>query len=205
MDISHFLGLLAGITALVTYFFYFKQVIKNRSTPNPATWIIWVIVGLINLLTFFSVTGNNWWQSFIVIAVFFCMLGIFLYSILRGKISKISVVGYISLILAIIIVGFWQITSNYRISNLLLQGIYVISYIPTGVGIIRGTVKEYHIAWIIAFFAYVFSIGSIWTGPPADWIAYAHPVINGLFGNGIIVALMFYKNWKYRVTPNNSK
>ena len=196
MDISQFFGLLAGVTALVTYFFYFKQVLKKQSTPNPATWIIWVIVGLINMVTFFSVTGNNWWQSFIVIAVFFCMSGVFIYSIFRGKISKVSYIGIASLILAIIIGIFWQITSNDRIANLLLEGIYAISYVPTGAGIIRGTVKEHHVAWIIAFMAYVFVIISIWTGPQADWIAYAHPVVNGLLGNGIIIGLMFYKKLK---------
>ncbi len=115
MNISQFFGLLAGLTALITYFFYFRQVLKNHSTPNPATWLIWVVVGLINLLTFFSITGNNWWQSFIVIAVFFCMTGIFIYSIFKGKLSKISVIGYISLILAIIIGAFWQITANDRL------------------------------------------------------------------------------------------
>ena len=193
MDVSQFFGLLAGLTALVVYFFYFKQVSKNQSTPNPATWIIWVIIGLINLLTYFSVTGNNWWQSFIVIAVFFCMTGVFVYSIFKGKISRVSNIGWISLILAIVIGIFWQVTSNDRIANLLLQGIYLISYVPTGIGIIKGTVKEHYPAWIGAFVAYTFSVISIWAGPQIDWIAYAHPVVNGLICNGTIVILILLK------------
>jgi len=124
------------------------------------------------------------------------MSGVFIYSLFMGKLSKLSSVGITSLILAIIIGIFWKVTSNDRIANLLLQGIYLISYIPTGVGIIKGTVKEHHVAWIIAFIAYVFSVLSIWTGPKADWIAYAHPVINGLVCNGIIIALLFYKKSK---------
>lgn len=201
MDLSQFFGLLAGLTALLTYFFYFKQVLKNKSTPNPATWVVWVVVGLINVLTYFAVTGDNWWQSFIVIAVFFCMTGVFIYSIFKGKLSRLSSVGIVSLILVIIIGVFWQVTANDRIANLLLQGIYLISYIPTGVGILRGTVKEHHTAWIIAFTAYVFSVFSVYTGPPADWVAYAHPVINGLLCNGAIVLLMFYR----RARPLSSR
>ena len=96
--------------------------------------------------------------------------------------------------LLVIVIGiFWQLTSNDRISHLLLQGIYALSYIPTISGLVKGTGKEHYVAWIVAFIAYLFSTISIAYDPQADWVAFVHPIVNGLLGNGIIVCLIFYK------------
>jgi hypothetical protein len=183
MNISYLFGLIAGITALITYSFYFKQTIKGQSTPNPATWIVWLIVGIINAITYFSVTGNNLWQSLIVFAVTF---------------SVLSGIEIISFILALGIGIFWQITSNDGLSNLLLQGIYVISFIPTIIGIIKGTGKEHYVAWVWAFTAYLFSTISIAFGASVNWIAFVHPIVNGLIGNGTVALLIIIKRFKER-------
>ena len=194
VDISYLFGLIAGITALITYSLYFRQTLKGQSTPNPSTWAIWLFVGIINTITYFSVTNNNLWQTFVVIAVTFSVSIVFIYSLFKGKFTKVSKIEIIVFILALAIGIFWQITSNDRMSNLLLQGIYAISYIPTVTGIIKGTGKEHYIAWIAAFIAYSFSIVSVATGPQVDWIAYVHPIVNGLIGNGIVIVLVLYKN-----------
>lgn len=199
MDISYIFGLIAGITALITYGLYFKQTLKGQSTPNPSTWAIWLLVGIINAITYFSVTNNNIWQSFIVFTVTISVFVVFVYSLFKGKFSKISKTEIIVFILAIAIGIFWQITSNDRISNLLLQVIYVISYIPTINGIIKGTGKEHYIAWIAAFIAYLFSTISVGFDPQVDWIAFVHPIVNGLLGNGIVAVLVFYKNRKLSI------
>jgi hypothetical protein len=196
MDVSYTFGLLAGIIALIAYGLYFKQTLGGKSTPNPATWAIWLLVGIINTITYFSVTGNNIWQSLIVIAVTFSVSIVFVYSLFRGKFSKISSMEIAIFILAVAIGIFWQITANDRISNLLLQGIYVISYIPTIFGIIRGTGKEHYVAWAAAFVAYLFSTASVGFDPSVDWIAFVHPIVNGLLGNGFIVALVIWKKFK---------
>lgn len=196
MDISYTFGLLAGIVALIAYGLYFKQTLGGKSTPNPSTWAIWLLVGIINAVTYFSVTAGNIWQSLIVIAVTFSVSVVFVYSLFKGKFSKISSMEVTIFILAIAIGIFWQITANDRISNLLLQGIYVLSYIPTIFGIIKGTGKEHYVAWAAAFIAYLFSTASVAFDPGVDWIAFVHPIVNGLLGNGFIVALVLWKKLK---------
>lgn len=198
MNISYFFGLIAGLTALIAYGLYFKQTLKGQSTPNPSTWVIWLLVGIINAFTYFSVTGNNLWQSFVVIAVTFSVSVIFVYSLFKKKFSRISKTEIVMFILAIAIGVFWQITSNDRVANLLLQGIYVISYIPTILGIIKCTGKEYYAAWTVAFIAYLFSTISIISGHLTDWVALIHPIVNGLLGNGIVVGLVVYMKYKKR-------
>ena len=188
------LGLLSGIIALVAYGFYFKQILKSQSTPNPASWFIWVLTGIINAFTYFSVTNGNISQTLIVIAVLFSTTCIFLYSLVKGKFTKISRVEIIVLILAIAIGIFWRTTSDARISNLLLQGIYLISYIPTVMGVLRGSAKENPTSWSIILGAYVFSTLSVIYGPHADWVAFANPLVNGLLGTGSAVTAILYSN-----------
>jgi hypothetical protein len=202
MNISYIFGLIAGIAALITYGLYFKQILKGQSTPNPSTWVIWLLIGIINAITYFSVTNNNLWQSFIVFAVTFSVCIVFIYSLFKGKFSKISKTEIIVFIIAITIGIFWQITSNDRISNLLLQGIYIISYIPTINGIIKKTCKEYYVSWIGAFIAYLFSTISVGFDPKVDWIAFVHPIVNGLLGNGIVAGLIIYKKYKNKKIPS---
>lgn len=192
MTISNFFGLAAGMAALVTYGLYLKQTLKGESTPNPSTWAIWLLIGIINTATYFTVTQGSLWQSFIVAAVTFSVSVVFIYSLFRGKFSAISKIEIAMFVLAIIIGIFWRVTANDRAANLLLQAIYVISYLPTFAGIIKLTAKEHYTAWVVAFIAYVFSVISVATGRQADWVAYVHPIVNGLIGNGLVVVFIFY-------------
>lgn len=192
MDISNAFGLIAGIIGLIAYGLYLKQAIKNQSTPNPTSWGIWFLIGLINAITYFSVTNNDYLKSFLVIAVTVSVLVILVYSFFKGRFSKISIIDAIILILAIVIGIFWQVSSNDRISNLLLQGVYIVSYIPTYLLLIRNKTKEHYPAWTAAFTAYLFSTISLIFSSQVDWIAYVHPIVNGLLGNGIVIGLILY-------------
>lgn len=198
MGLSSIFGLLSGGIALVAYGFYFAQILKSQSTPNPASWLIWLLTGVINAFTYFSVTNGNIPQTFIVVAVLFSTFCIFLYSLWKGRFTKISRIEIISLLLAIAIGIFWQTTSDARTSNLLLQAIYLISYIPTVLGVLRGSARENPTSWSIILVAYIFATLSVVYGPHADWVAFANPLVNGLLGTGSAVAAILYSNSRKR-------
>ncbi len=195
MNLSLITGLLAGITILVAYGFYLKQAIKGQSTPNPSSWAIWLIVGIINTITYFSVV-NNIWQTLIAGAVTFSVAVIFVYSFWKGKFTKIKTIEKVIFVLTVIIGIFWQITSNDRVSNLILQFIYMVSYFPTVNGILNGSAKEYPVSWIIAIIAYFLSTISVLSSFNGDWISFLFPMANGLLGNGFVVFLIWYKKHK---------
>src|SRR5205823_3932209 len=121
------------------------------------------------------------------IAVLASTFTIFVYSLWKGKFTKVSALEQIVFVLAVLIGIFWQTTANARISNLLLQGIYLVSYVPTVAAIYRGRAKESPVPWSIVLIAYVFSALSIVFGPHADWIVFLNPLINGLLGTGLTV------------------
>ena len=193
MILSNIFGVLAGITALIAYGFYFKQAVRGQSTPNPSTWLIWFIAGIINTFTYFSVVDGNVWQSLFVIAVTFSVFIILIYALSKGKFAKIRSLEIIIFLLALGIGIFWQITANDRISNLLLQGIYVISYIPTVIGLVRRTAKEHYASWLTVVISYSFATLALLANHPEDWIAFVSPIVNGILGNGLIVLLIFSK------------
>ena len=190
MILSSIFGTLAGIAALVAYGFYFKQAVKGQSTPNPSTWLIWFIAGIINTFTYFTVVGGNIWQSLFVIAITFSVFIILAYSLIKGKFTKFKTLEAVIFIMALGIGFFWQVTDNDRIANLLLQGIYVISYIPTIAGLIKGTGKEHYMSWIVAAISYSFATVALITNYPGDWIAFVCPVVNGVIGNSFVAALI---------------
>ncbi len=196
MTISNFLGLLSGVTALLAYAFYLKQAIKGQSTPNPSSWAIWFLAGIINTFTYFSVVNGNIWQSLFVVAITFSILIVLVYSLFKGKFTKITNLEVVIFLMAIAIGIFWQITSNDRISNLLLQSIYVISYIPTIIGITSGRAKENYNSWLIAVIAYFFTTLSLITNYPGDWISFISPILNGMLGNGLIVYLILRRRFR---------
>lgn len=186
MGISQTFGLLAGLTAIVTYAAYFRQTVKGRSTPNPATWLIWLLVGIINAFTYFTVVGGNIYQSLIVIVVTSCVCIVFIYSLFKGKLTRITRVEFTVLVLALLLGVFWQITKNDRLANLLLQLIYIFSYIPTMNGLLRGTGKEDPTAWFLASTAYLFAAIAVIADFQGDWLALFYPVVSGVLGNGTV-------------------
>jgi len=178
---------------LVAYGFYISQAVKGQSTPNPASWLIWFIAGIINAFTYFAVVEGNIWQSLFVITVTFAVLVILIYSAAKGRFSRLSRLDVIIFVLAIAVGIFWRTSENDRIANLLLQGIYIISYIPTFSGLVKGTAKEHYASWTAAVVAYSFATLALVVDTPGDWIAYVSPVVNGVIGNGLVVLLVLFQ------------
>lgn len=195
MDTSNLFGLIAGIAILIGYVLYFKQVIQNKSTPNPSSWAIWLLTGIIKSITYFSITNHNIWQSLPGILDTFFVLCIFIYSLFKGRFSRISKTEVLTFSLAVIIGIFWQITSDDRISNLLIQSIFIIAFVPTINGILKGYAKENINAWITVFASCLFLLISVGIGPNIDWVAFVSPII-GLLGNGLIMGSIIYKKSK---------
>ena len=147
------------------------------------------MAGLINAITYFTVVEGNFWQSFLVIVEALCVITVFSYALWKGKFSKVSAVEILCFLLAVGVGIFWQITSDDRIANLLLQTIYVISFIPTVAGLLSGRAKENPVSWCVAVLAYLLGVLSLMLDYSGDWIAFVHPVVNGLIGNGLIAIL----------------
>lgn len=188
------LSILSGITAILVYYIYYKQVKSNSSTPNPSSWAIWALVMIINAFTYQEVLQDNPIKGLLAYVTVLCVVIMFSYSLKQGKFTKPNMLDIVIFCIAIAIGFFWKTTGNAFISQIALQTILFISFIPTITGLLSGKAKEEAKPWLIAVLAYMFSIASIlweWNG---NWIELAFPIVNGILGNGIVGLIALSKN-----------
>lgn len=181
----------ASIFNLLSGGSYLIQVIKGKSIPNPATWLIWVVVTIINTLTYFSVVQGNFWVSLSSIVLAVGILFIFLFSLVKGKFSKLGKIEIISLLTAFGIGLFWKLSGNYIISNIALQAVFLISFYPTLVALLRGQTREQPLAWFFASTSYTLQIVNVFVSA-SPLFALAFPIVN-LIGNGSIGLIAWFQ------------
>ncbi len=189
-----FLSIFASIFNLLSGGSYLVQVIKGRSIPNPATWLIWVVVTIINTLTYFLVTGGNLWVSLSSIVLACGITFIFIFSLIKGKFSKLGKIEIISLVIAFGIGLFWKLSGNYIISNIALQAVFLISFYPTLISLLKRQTREQPLAWFFASSSYFLQIINVFVSA-SSLFALAFPIVN-LIGNGSIGIIAWFQNRK---------
>lgn len=186
------LSILATIFNLSSGLGYFKQVLKGESTPNPATWFIWVIVTLINGTTYFLVVEKSLWISMIYVMSALVVVSVFVVSLSKGKFTALRSAEGFSLVLAVMVGILWKLTGNPIIANVCLQVILIISFYPTLNGLLKGVAKERPAPWLLASISYIFQIINIFLNHITLW-ALVSPVVN-IAGQGTIGLVAYYQN-----------
>lgn len=187
---SQFFAVVGNMLMVAVMVAYFKQVMDGASTPNASTWLLWVIVSLMNAVSYFIVVQEDLWQSMIVVVVTAGVTSIFIYSAKNGKFGKIGVIEMICFALAVVVGVMWKTTGNADLANLSLQAIFVISFIPTIHGLLTHKLKEKALPWNLAVASYLFVTAAILTAESFRWIALVYPIANGIFGNGSIALVV---------------
>lgn len=187
MTMANWFSWIASVCCCLSMSIYFAQVVRGSSVPNPATWIIWLIIGVINAITYFLVVEHHLLRSLTLIVVTAGILAVTIYSLVRGRFAKLRRLDVICLSLALVTAVIWRVTGDPVLANLILQVVYIISYVPTISGLRQRTLREQPWPWILAVFGYIFMIAATMTSwTDQSWPALAHPVINGLLGNGLV-------------------
>jgi hypothetical protein len=195
MDLISLLAIAATITILLVYITYFHQMTKGQSTPNPATWTIWLAMMLLNAITYALIVQD--FSKALFPTVTSILVGLmFTYSIIKGKFGPFKKLEVVILILALLIGIGWQITGNAILANLLLQVILFISFIPTAVGLLKRTLKEKPLPWILSIIAYQFQLATVLINFDGNYAALAYPIVNGVLGNGSVTAIIIIMNKK---------
>jgi hypothetical protein len=190
--LSDALAFVSAVLIFFVYGSYFRQTVRGTSTPNPVTWLIWLSVMTINVFTYFTVVGGDVMKTLVAALAAPFLFLIFTYSLFRGKFTRLSRMDIVCLLLAIAVGVFWRTTGDDITTNIMLQLIILISFIPTISGLLRGKAREKPLPWNVAVVTYAFLALSILTDPdPAkrNWVAFMYPVLNGILGNGIVAIL----------------
>jgi hypothetical protein len=181
------------------FLFYFRQVRRGESTPNPVTWSIWVVMFVLNTATYFFVAGNDMMKVIqSSLATIFILVIVIYVLVTKGFAKTDEKTDYVCLVLAVIFGIFWWLSGNEITTNLLLQIVFAISFIPTLNGIVKGTGKEAFPSWTMAVISYIFLILALATDPDPEkrrWFLFAFPVVNGIMGNGSTALLALLKRY----------
>ncbi len=180
----------------IIYITYLYGLKKKDTTPNAITWFIWMIAGVINAITYYHLVDGNIFKYMVTILAVICASFVFFYAFFKGSFKKLNEMDFIIIALLICVGVFWITSKNQRDTNLLLQLVYIISFVPIAYNLLFKNGKEYIVPFVIALFAYSISIIVIlleWNG---DWAEIAYPVANGIIGNGAILLIIIYKNTK---------
>lgn len=186
---SDILALLSGLVMISVAFIYLKQVYDGKSIPNPATWIIWFAAMALNTSTYYFISHQSILAVLTPGSITLGILVILIYSSSKGRIGKVGFVEIVVLIASVITGIFWGITKDSALANLILQGIFLISFIPTVVGLLKGELKEGTASWNAAVLSYLLLIASVLTSTEWDWVQLAYPILNGVIGNGSVALI----------------
>lgn len=185
---SEFFSILAGVLMVLVTILYFRQLRRGTSTPNPATWLIWVVVLGMNSASYFRVVGNDPIKALLSIVATFGLSVIFVYALFAGKFGKLGWVDKLALCLSIIIGIVWKTHGDARLANAAMQLVLLISFIPTIVGLLKKELEEAPPPWDVAILSYLCLVTAIildWENS-GGWLALAYPIVNGIIGNGIV-------------------
>jgi|SRR3989344_938253 len=127
-DSKTLLGLLTIAIGIVSYSFYFHNIFKGKTKPEPFSWLIW---GVLATITFFAQRAKDggagtWATAFTAIVCF--LIALTVYARHDGHMKRID---EISLAGAFAAIAFWYFTNNPLWAVILAVAVGAIGFIPT--------------------------------------------------------------------------
>ena len=187
---SEVFSLIASVFSALSMGIYCIRLFKRGGTRSATTWTLWFAIGTLNLASYLYVVKESPLRAIPLFVVYLGVAVVMFYSLLKHQFTKLSRVDFFCFSLALAVGVFWKTSGNPLVANLLLQSVYVVSYIPTLMGLHEERLTETKAPWALAFIAYVVMLFVIYLDwETTSWIALVHPLINGILGNG---AVLFY-------------
>lgn len=186
-------GILAGILMLLAGVVILIQIKKGLSIPNLTTWLVVLLISIINAITFYNVVRGNIYQSLIMFTSLFTVVLVFFYALNGGKFARLTSFDIFIFSITLFVGILWKLSSDDRMANLLVQLVIFIANLATIIGLWRGTLREYYLGWIIAGLSYVFAVLGLIIAHTTDWLAFFGPVLNGIICNGVVLMLSLKK------------
>lgn len=190
MDIS----LLAGISAVVTimaYVPYIRLVLADGSVkPNRASWFVWWVIDASMAWVLYSAQA---WSGFLLFAMFTLGTTVVLLLSLRQGEGEFSRSDWFYMILAVVGIILWQMSSNENISVVANMFAATMGTIPTLKKGYKNPESEDQLTWMIFWLGGLFNVLAI-----TNWsfVEAAPTVVVWLLQWAINLCLIFGKRKK---------
>lgn len=187
MTYESLFGIAAGITAIGAYMPYISSIIKGRTRPNRASWLIWAVLGIIICASYWSVGARNtFWFTLPTGMIITALLSI------KYGVGGWTTFDRMCLLGAGIGLLLWWLSGIPFTALIIGILIDIIGYLPTMRKIWHDQESEDRLAWVMFFSASVLNVLAleIWTFEIAILPAYV------VIFNGIVLALLFFPHRK---------
>lgn len=176
-----FVGILAGILAVVAIFPYIKDIVHGSTRPNIVSWALWVLLLIISMVAQIS-AGASWSLTFLIgdlIGTSF----IFILCLLGYGYRSYGWVEWVCFILAITAIIAWQLTRQPVLAIIFAIVADSMAAIPTVIKAYKDPWSENSSSWFILCSAAVLAMLSTTIINSANLIFPAYLFcINGLIG-----------------------
>lgn len=159
MDFSIVLSVLAGVTQVIGYMFYWRSVRSGKTDPNAASWFIWAYGSLLNLATY-SIMSQDVVKDILPAMCSVSCLVIFAGMVYRNGLGKLDRWDYVVIALDATVTMIWFIVGATE-ANIAFQLTEFISFIPLIRGLLRGVDKEELLPWILWTSAYAMMTATV--------------------------------------------
>ncbi len=188
-----FLGILAGVINAVCFIPYFKDIVKGKTKPNRAAWLIWAVLSFV---AFFSLLAKGPNPSLWLVGI--QTLGIVAVAIMSLKYGSGSFTkkDYLSLCFAASGLVIWYFTKEPAAALFIAIIINAIGSVLNTQKVYKDPESETRITWVlgtVAAFMSVLSVGSL------DFILLSYPVYTFL-SNLVIVMVILLSQRQYQNT-----
>lgn len=173
--------------------FYIVYILRGKSKPNIASWLIWIGLQVLNTVTYFDMS-QDWFKSANALINMISTVSILAVALFKGRLSglnkwDISVFG-----LAAGIALLWAYDQNSAQANMLLQIAVGIGFIPTIRGVWKDASLERLPPWIFFTLGHLLSIPIIflrWQGRHEELI---FPILQVFLNLAVIISMK--KPWE---------
>ncbi|MBN1585657.1 hypothetical protein JW899_04835 [Candidatus Uhrbacteria bacterium] len=148
------LSVIAALMNGVGYVLYNIRATKGNSVPNPASWIIWTVMALIDTFWMADATGNWVTAAQFAIGTVGC-IATFSFLVGKGKMRKPKPIEWVIVSLEIPMVVTWLVLGHTQTAGWILLLIYLVSFCPMVREIRTDPNRESAGPWAIWTAAYV--------------------------------------------------
>jgi hypothetical protein len=189
-SIGPYLGAAAALTHLSAYAVYARNTALGRVRLNTATWVLWVFLSALNAASYYAMNGDLAKSAIGIAGACACTVTLG-WSLLKDRASRIAPADGLALLAGLLAAGAWWHWRSATFANLILQGGFIVSMVPTYRAVFRDPSTERPLPWLMWGTAYLLTLATValrWRGHLPDL---AYPGINLVTHSGVgIVAIL---------------
>lgn len=169
--LANALAIIAGAVQVLGFCLYFNKVRASKTQPNTSAWFLWVLIGAVNATSYYTMPEVNWVKACVAIVNALCCLSFATYALRNGEFKPLTSFEWSATIIVATAALSWYVTSNAQVGNAILQGAYMLSFIPLYVYLWKNPHAEKPLCWLVWAGSHVIGIIIViltWNGHPLE-------------------------------------